>query len=200
MEGRPFQAQANFMAQLTMVEVTQIVADTILELVHGQFRNEAKVCLVLEEAHSLVPEWNSTVNEAERSAVNGTARAILQGRKYGFGCLLITQRTANVTKSILNQCNTIFGLRIYDATGMGFLENYVGPAHSRLLASLPDRHAVVFGRASSCNAPIILELNDSAAFGEHLWARHKDQVPPTEPPPEDEGAAGDLSGSGDIPF
>ncbi len=109
----------------------------------------------VEEAHSLVPEWSSTVNEAERSAVNGTARAILQGRKYGLGCLLITQRTANVTKSILNQCNTIVGMRIYDATGMGFLENYIGSAHARLLASLPERHAVVFGRASSCNAPII---------------------------------------------
>jgi len=155
MDGKPFSGKANSMARLTMVDVTRIVAESLLALVDDTFSDTARVCLVLEEAHSLVPEWNSTVNEAERSAVNGTARAILQGRKYGLGCLLITQRTANVTKSILNQCNTIVGMRIYDATGMGFLENYIGSAHARLLASLPERHAVVFGRASSCNAPII---------------------------------------------
>lgn len=43
-----------------------------------------------------------TSPKTERQAVNGSARAILQGRKYGYGCVLVTQRTANVTKSILN--------------------------------------------------------------------------------------------------
>ncbi len=189
MDGKPFSGNANSMARLTMVDVTRMVADT------------ARICLVLEEAHSLVPEWNSTVNEAERSAVNGTARAILQGRKYGLGCLLITQRTANVTKSILNQCNTIVGMRIYDATGMGFLENYIGSAHARLLATLPERHAVVFGRASSCNAPIILRLNDASAFNSGFWVERVAQVPHTQPPETD--ALAQPTGTSlddDIPF
>ncbi|MGH2957298.1 MAG: hypothetical protein ACRDL6_09920, partial [Solirubrobacterales bacterium] len=124
-----------------------------------------------------VPEWNSTVNEAEKQAVNGTARALLQGRKYGFGSLVITQRTANVTKSILNQCNTVFALRVYDATGMGFLENYIGPHYAQLLASLLDRQAVVYGRASSCNAPIIVELNDADRFTDGFWNERGGNVP-----------------------
>src|SRR5205085_12670186 len=105
MEGRPFQGNANMLARVTMVEVTRIVADTLLDLLQARPRDpddeSAVLCLVLEEAHSLVPEWNSATNEAERQSVNGTARAVLQGRKYGYGCLLITQRTASVTKSIL---------------------------------------------------------------------------------------------------
>lgn len=182
MEGKPFDGRANFMLRLTPVEITQVVAEAILELVHGDLGDEAKVCLVLEEAHSLVPEWGSTVHDAEKQAVNGTTRAILQGRKYGFGCLLITQRTANVTKSILNQCNTIFGLRIYDATGMGFLENYIGPSHARLLAALPDRQAVVFGRASSCNAPIVIGLNDAEQVKARLWEPALSEIPKTNSP------------------
>lgn len=198
MEGKPFSGEANMLVRLTMVEVTRIIADHLLEIVQGTDQppasdnegkpEQAKLCLVLEEGHSLVPEWSSAANDAERMAVNGTARAILQGRKYGFGCLLITQRTANVTKSILNQCNTVFGLRIYDATGMGFLENYIGPAHASLLASLRDRHAVVFGRASSCNAPIIVELNDASDFRTQYWDFHRDEISVTTPPtdsPED---------------
>jgi hypothetical protein len=190
MEGKPFSGAANLLVSLSPVEITQIVSETLLALVQAEFRERAKVCLVLDEAHSLVPEWNSTVNEGEKGAVNGTARAILQGRKYGFGCMLITQRTANVTKSILNQCNTIFALRIYDATGMGFLENYVGASHAQLLAALPDRQAVVFGRASSCNSPIVIRLNETEQIQSELWEPALHGIPTT---------SGDLQGAVDPP-
>lgn len=190
MEGRPFQGQANYMLRLTMVEITHIIAETMLSLVDDEFTDRARACLVFEEAHSLAPEWNSAVHEGERSAVNGIARAILQGRKYGLGCLLITQRTANVTKSILNQCNTIFALRTYDSTGMGFLQNYIGASHAQLLAALPERHAVVFGRASSSNAPIIVKLNDAAALRAGFWEPRLEKIPVTKPP----------NGGDDIPF
>ncbi len=50
------------------------------------------------------------------------AKVILQGRKYGLGSFVVTQRTANISKSILNQCNTIFALRVFDDTGKQFLE------------------------------------------------------------------------------
>jgi len=201
MDGKPFSGNANSMVRLTMVDVTRMVAEGLLDLVDDTFSDTARICLVLEEAHSLVPEWNSTVNEAERSAVNGTARAILQGRKYGLGCLLVTQRTANVTKSILNQCNTIVGMRIYDATGMGFLENYIGSAHARLLATLPERHAVVFGRASSCNAPIILRLNDASAFNSGFWEQRVAEIPHTHPPePESPAQPAGTSLDDEIPF
>lgn len=183
MKGNPYSGNANQMLDLTMVEVTRIVAERLLTLVQGEDRDPssevARLCLVLEEAHSLVPEWNSTAFEQEQQAVNGTARAVLQGRKYGFGCLLVTQRTANVTKSILNQCNTVFGMRAFDATGMGFLENYIGPAYARLLASLKDQQAVVFGRASSSKAPLIVDLNDTDQFSAGFWLPLADNVPAT---------------------
>ena len=56
--------------------------------------------------------FNSIVVKDDSNHANGTAKVILQGRKYGLGCIIVTQRTANVTKSILNQCNTIFALRV----------------------------------------------------------------------------------------
>ena len=75
-----------------------------------------------------------------KAATAATARAILQGRKYGMGCLLITQRTANVTKSILNQCNTIFAMRMFDDTGRDFLSNYIGSDYAKILPSMEARH------------------------------------------------------------
>jgi Helicase HerA, central domain len=159
-DGKQFSGAAP-MVFLTAPEITRLVAETLLDLCAARGMTQAgRCCLVLEEAHSLVPEFNAIVAEGDKAATNGTAKAILQGRKFGFGCLLITQRTANVTKSILNQCNTIFALQVFDATGMEFLRNYIGDEHSRTLSALEPRHAVAYGQSLSCSVPVILSLND----------------------------------------
>jgi hypothetical protein len=134
----------------------------------------AKLCVVFEEAHSLIPEWNQVAQKGDEHQVNKTARAILQGRKYGMGALIITQRTANVTKTILNQCNTVFALRSFDQTGLDFLRNYMGEAYSQAISTLPRFTAVLVGQASSSSRPIILEVSE---FGE--GAGEKERPPQT---------------------
>ncbi len=162
--SKPYQGKAS-MALLTPPQITQIFAETALEILQDQgMTDKARCCLVFEEAHSLIPEWNSVVDEGDKTATNGTARAILQGRKFGLGSLVITQRTANVTKSILNQCNTVFALRVFDTTGMNFLKNYIGDDYVDILSTIEERHAVFFGKASSCDDPVLVRLNDRPDF------------------------------------
>jgi DNA helicase HerA-like ATPase len=168
------------MANLTVVEVTRVLAEELLDALSGELSAEARVLLVLEEAHSLVPEWNSTSNEADKQASTGIAKAVLQGRKFGMGILVITQRTANVSKTVLNQSNTVFALRSFDATGMEFLSNYMGSDYSQLLPTLEERTAVVFGRASSCAAPLIVKLNDYNAFATWLSTQQADEADEAE--------------------
>lgn len=175
-DSKPYQGTAS-MAPLTMVETTRIFAEELLKLMSTDITDRAKVCLVLEEAHSLVPEWNSTTYSGDQQASNGTAKAILQGRKYGLGVLLVTQRTANVTKTVLNQCNTVFALRIFDATGMEFLRNYIGDAYADVLSGLEDRTAVIFGRGSSCPSPVLIRVNDHAEMIEGFWKNVREQIP-----------------------
>ncbi len=154
---------------LSLPEKTRIVSErTFLlsrklweALPEGERRlNKAKFLLVFEEAHALVPEWNSVSNEGDRSAVNGTAKVILQGRKFGLGSFVVTQRTANISKSILNQCNTIFAMRIFDDTGKEFLTNYIGSDYSNVLPTLQERQAIAVGKAIKLKQPVIIELND----------------------------------------
>lgn len=131
-------------------------------------------------------EWSEKkVVEGDKTATSGTARAILQGRKYGLGCLLITQRTANVTKTILNQCNTVFAMRTFDETGKEFLANYIGRDYASSLSAIPERHAVLFGKASSCENPILIRLNDRDDFLQAFRPRH----PPATLPKVEAAAA-----------
>lgn len=145
---------------LTPAEKTRIICERLIVKASALGETtEARFLIVFEEAHSLVPEWNSIANEGDKSATNGTAKVILQGRKYGLGTFVITQRTANISKSILNQCNTIFAMRVFDDTGKQFLENYIGSDYSNLLPTLEERHCVAIGKAFKLKQPVILELN-----------------------------------------
>lgn len=147
---------------ITAAQKTRIIAERIFMKAQalGETK-DARYLIVFEEAHSLIPEWNSVSNDGDKNATNGTAKVILQGRKYGLGSFVITQRTANISKSVLNQCNTIFALRIFDDTGKQFLENYIGSDYSNLLPTLEERHCIAIGKALNLKQPIILQLNDS---------------------------------------
>jgi hypothetical protein len=144
----------------------QFVEAALAEVSKQQLRRgrnlPARLCLILEEAHSLIPEWSQVAERNDTDFVNRTARAILQGRKYGMGAMIITQRTANVTKTILNQCNTIFALQSFDQTGLDFLRNYMGEEYSQAISTLPSRHAILVGMASSSKRPVVFRVHDFA--------------------------------------
>ena len=188
-DSKPYNNEAS-MVSLTPTEITQIISDAALNIMQskGKTQNgEARLCLVYEEAHSLIPEFNSIVAPGDKSATNGTARAILQGRKYGMGCVLVTQRTANVTKTILNQCNTIFAMRTFDDTGKEFLSNYLGRSYAESLHNLQPQQAVFFGKASSCENPVLISLNDRNRFVDGFRAVNP---PPEMPIKEEQQSAG----------
>jgi hypothetical protein len=146
---------------LTVSEKTRIISELLFIKAKNLGETEdARYLIVFEEAHSLVPEWNSVSNDGDKNATNGIAKVVLQGRKYGLGSLVVTQRTANISKSILNQCNTIFAMRVFDDTGKQFLENYIGSDYSNLLPTLEERHCVAIGKALKLKQPVIIELND----------------------------------------
>lgn len=153
-----------FTADLSQAEKTRIISEQLFWLLQqmGPTTAGPRALLVLEEAHSLIPEWNATANDGDRAATNGTSKVILQGRKYGMGCLVVTQRTASVSKSILNQCNTVFALRIFDDTGKQFLENYVGRRYADALPTLEERHAIAVGRGLRLKQPVIVRLNEAS--------------------------------------
>lgn len=199
-DSKPYGETAS-MASLTPTEITQIVSEAALNIVQSKGKTEngvARICMVYEEAHSLVPEFNSIVAPGDKSATNGTARAILQGRKYGMGCLLITQRTANVTKTILNQCNTIFAMRTFDDTGKEFLSNYLGRSYAESLHNLQPQQAVLFGKASSCENPVLISLNNRDKFIEGFRVANPPPALPAQL--QNNPVAGNDAAEEDIPF
>jgi DNA helicase HerA-like ATPase len=150
--------------------------------------------VVVEEAHTVMPE-PTTMGLGDydsRGLVSKIAQIALQGRKYGVGLLVIAQRTATVSKTVLTQCNTMIALSCYDDTSLGFLGNFYGAAHARLIPNLSRLQAVVFGKAVRSERPIVVEIPFNAAKAA-AGARRGAEGTALNPP--DEGGA--TSGSTD---
>lgn len=114
----------------------------------------------MEEAHTIIPEWNfaGTSDKTSQSLVNNIGQIALQGRKYDIGFLVIAQRTANVSKTVLTQCNTVICFQAFDETSIGFLGNYIGKDLVQTLPNLKQYHAIVAGKAVKSNIPMIIDL------------------------------------------
>lgn len=121
---------------------------------------EKKLCLVLEEAHTVVPERNFSgiPDKASQPLLNSIAQIALQGRKYNIGLLVIAQRTANVSKTILTQCNSVVAFQSFDKTSVDFLANYFGQDAAASLPKLKFRQAIAAGKAFKSNVPMIFQV------------------------------------------
>jgi len=119
-----------------------------------------RVCVVLEEAHTIIPELNSmgVSDFASKASVNTISQIALQGRKYNIGFIVIAQRTANVSKTVLTQCNSIISFQELDKTSSDFLSNYMGVEFVKILPSLKFRHAIAVGKAFKSNVPMIFKI------------------------------------------
>lgn len=119
-----------------------------------------KICVVLEEAHTIIPEWNfvGIADKSSQSLLNSIAQIALQGRKYNIGLLVIAQRTANVSKTVLTQCNTMISFQEFDKTSSDFLSNYFGQSIADTLPNLKFRQAIAAGKGLKSNVPMIFEV------------------------------------------
>lgn len=118
-------------------------------------------CLVVvEEAHTVMPE-SSTMglgDNESKALVSKISQIALQGRKYRIGLLVIAQRTATVTKTVLTQCNTIVAFNSFDETTTNFLAGMFGMEHAQAVRDLPRLHAVVYGKAVRSDRPLIVGI------------------------------------------
>lgn len=123
-------------------------------------RGAQEIVVVLEEAHTIVPETNLyRYDKADTDAVVGRmAQIALQGRKYGVGLLLVSQRTALVSKTLLSQCNTCISFAMYDKTGLDYLESVFASTHARAIPNLRFLQGIAFGKAIKSDRPVIFEV------------------------------------------
>ena len=82
------------------------IARTLFSVKLWQSREEREnnpVLLVCEEAHRYVPNRGEAQYKAAQDAIRRLAK---EGRKYGIGLMLVSQRPSEVEATVLSQCNS----------------------------------------------------------------------------------------------
>lgn len=172
------------------LRATELYLSTIFHWARKN-RRWRRILVVLEEAHTIIPESSWSGFDSDTQWIVGRIGQIaLQGRKYGVGLLLVSQRTALVSKTLLSQCNTCISFAMYDKTGLDYLANVFSPEHVRAIPNLKFLHAIAFGKAVHSDRPVLFEIPEDPSKREASEALRKHGpdkaengpvVPPTTP-------------------
>jgi len=90
---------------------------------------ERPLLIVLEEAHAYL--------DPKQMASVAVRRIAKEGRKYGIGMMLVSQRPAEIDQTILSQCGTIFALRLSSSIDRGHVKSAASDNLEGLFATLP---------------------------------------------------------------
>ena len=123
--------------------------------------------LVMEEAHTFIRRYREDGDEPSSSATccRVFERIAREGRKFGLGLVLSSQRPSELSQTVLSQCNSFLLHRIsndkdQEAVSKLLPDNLRGIL--RELPVLPTRYAFLLGWASEL--PILTHIRELPQF------------------------------------
>lgn len=137
--------------------LTAAVARLLFRYKIYQSSNERKkdpVLLVCEEAHRYVPDRGEAEYAVAQDAIRRIAR---EGRKYGLGLMLVSQRPADVESTVISQCGTWLVLRLTNLSDQQHVARFLPDGLSGMTASLPNlaqQEAIFVGEGAALPARV----------------------------------------------
>jgi hypothetical protein len=145
--------------------IVAVIARVLFEATqryHKGKREAFPTVLVLEEAHTFVQEGRDDPSQSPtpvqmcRRIFEKIAR---EGRKFGMGLVLSSQRPSEISPTVLSQCNTFLLHRLVNDDDQNLVRRLVPDTLSALLRELPilpTRHAIMLGYASPVPKMVVL--------------------------------------------
>lgn len=146
--------------------ITSVVARMTLEalqryrkLHHGK---TLPTVLVMEEAHTFIKRYHDDAENQNSAAIccQVFEKIAREGRKFGLGLVLSSQRPSELSPTVLSQCNSYLLHRISNDRDQELVHKLVPDNLRGLLRdlpSLPSRHAILLGWASEL--PVLVQMN-----------------------------------------
>ena len=113
--------------------------------------------LVCEEAHRYIPNSGEAQYEAAQDAIRRIAK---EGRKYGIGLFLVSQRPSEVESTVLSQCNSWIVLRTTNEIDRAHVRGILPDSLeglTKMLSGLRRREAIFVGQAATLPSRIMVK-------------------------------------------
>ena len=153
--------------------IAAIVSSEILKAASSKTAPTRPCFLVYEEGHSFAPAGESAISHRIIKKIAG------EGRKFGVGFAIVSQRPSKLDPDVTSQCNTLITMRLKNPDDQRFIakaSDMVSQADIDELPSLSTGEALVCGR--SIPAPLLVKVGTKALLhgGQspeviHLWGK-----------------------------
>jgi len=146
--------------------ITAVTARIIFEALQ-RYRQINKVTLptvlVMEEAHTFVKRYKDDAENHDMASIccQVFERIAREGRKFGLGLVLSSQRPSELSPTVLSQCNSFLLHRISNDRDQELVSRLVPDnlrGLLRELPSLPSQHAILLGWTSEL--PVLVKMNE----------------------------------------
>ena len=146
--------------------IAAVVARMILEALQRYVKLERvslPTVLVIEEAHTFIKQYRGNLEEYDAATIccQVFERIAREGRKFGLGLVLASQRPSELSPTVLSQCNTFLLHRISNDRDQDLVNRLVPDSLRGLLRELPvlpSQNAILLGWASEL--PMLVRMND----------------------------------------
>jgi hypothetical protein len=150
-----FSGVSSTIAELAIGLVMKLIFETATRSMPGEssIGRSGPVLIVLEEAHRYLGEGSLPT---ARDAANQIAR---EGRKYGVGIMLVSQRPSELPDTALSQCGTLIALRLSNSADQGKVKSALPDSLADLsdsLSSLRVGEAIISGEATQLPVRVLL--------------------------------------------
>ena len=144
--------------------IYSLIANDIFDA-RVQDKLKLPVLLVLEEAHNFVPARANT--DAEQNSITTTKQIAQEGRKFGVGLILISQRPSRLDETTLAMCNSFIIMRMVNPADQNFVRKVIeslGEDEAKLLPDLDKGEAILSGQL--INFPVLVKMKPPESKGE----------------------------------
>ncbi len=149
-------------------DVTHVVTSVIVRMLFEALQRHIKstgtslpTVLIVEEAHAFVRRYREDSDSQDASIVccQTLERVAREGRKFGLGLVLSSQRPSELSPAVLSQCNTFLLHRISNDRDQDLVLRLVPDNLRGLLRELPllpTQRAIILGWASEL--PVLVHV------------------------------------------
>jgi hypothetical protein len=137
--------------------IAAIISSEILKAASSKTAPTRPCFLVFEEGHSFAPAGGSAISHRIIKKIAG------EGRKFGVGFAIVSQRPSKLDADVTSQCNTLITMRLKNPDDQRFIakaSDMVSQADINELPSLSTGEALICGR--SIPAPLLVKVGTKA--------------------------------------
>lgn len=156
LSGVPFE-----LVDVSVGLITRIIFDSMY---WGRFEpytgRNRPLLMVYEEAHSYLPK-NEPNAQTPGYAKKAVEKIFKEGRKFGVGAMVVTQRPSEISESILAQVGTFIALRLTNSTDKNAVQAAAPNNMTTLMELLPSLRigeAIVVGESIKIPSRVRIEL------------------------------------------